>query len=78
MDPRGDTDPLYVLFWDFDGTLVYSRHLWSQAMCEAVNEAAGTELVGIEEVRPHILIQYLLKKLLEKFLNLKLILKNLL
>lgn len=53
MDPRGDTDPLYVLFWDFDGTLVYSRHLWSQAMCEAVNEAAGTELVGIEEVRPH-------------------------
>ena len=41
----------FVLFWDFDGTLVYSDHLWSRAMCETVNEAAGKDLVRLEDVR---------------------------
>lgn len=42
-----------VLFWDFDGTLVYSDHLWSRAMCEAINEAADRPLVCLKDVRPH-------------------------
>ena len=58
IDQRGHAEPPYVLFWDFDGTLAYSPHLWSEAMCEAVNEAAGTDLICLEEVRPHMRVGF--------------------
>lgn len=41
-----------VLFWDFDGTLVYSDHLWSRAALSALGEEASRHEIGWQEIRP--------------------------
>lgn len=42
-----------VLFWDFDGTLVYCHHLWSSSMWRALTDEPFGENITLEEVRPH-------------------------
>lgn len=42
-----------VLFWDFDGTLVYCHHLWSSSMWRALTDEPSGENITLEEVRPH-------------------------
>lgn len=42
-----------VLFWDFDGTLVYCHHLWSSSMWRALTDEPAGEDITLEEVRPH-------------------------
>lgn len=41
-----------VLFWDFDGTLVYCHHLWSSSMWRAITDEPAGEDITLEEVRP--------------------------
>lgn len=40
-----------VIFWDFDGTLVYSEHLWSGSMYRAIREINPTAPVTFEAIR---------------------------
>lgn len=40
-----------VIFWDFDGTLVYSEHLWSGSMYRAIREIAPDTAVTFEAIR---------------------------
>lgn len=42
-----------VIFWDFDGTLVYCHHLWSSSMWRALTDEPSGENITLEEVRPH-------------------------
>ena len=42
-----------VLFWDFDGTLVYCHHLWSSSMWRALTDEPTGENITLEEVRPY-------------------------
>ena len=42
-----------VLFWDFDGTLVYCHHLWSSSMWRALTDEPSGENITLEEVRPY-------------------------
>ena len=47
-----------TIFWDFDGTLVYCHHLWSnsvlQVICETVPEYGAT----LDDVRPYMASGY--------------------
>ena len=38
-----------VLFWDFDGTLVYCHHLWSSSMWRALTDEPSGENITLEE-----------------------------
>lgn len=40
-----------VIFWDFDGTLVYSKHLWSGSMYRAICEIDPGTTVSFEDIR---------------------------
>ena len=40
-----------VIFWDFDGTLVHSRHLWSNAVLASLRQTADTPYT-LEHIRP--------------------------
>lgn len=42
-----------VLFWDFDGTLVYCHHLWSSSMWRAITDEPAGENITLEQVRPY-------------------------
>ncbi len=42
-----------VIFWDFDGTLVYSNPLWSGSVYAALKETDGSTEVRFEDVRKH-------------------------
>lgn len=42
-----------VVFWDFDGTLVYSRHLWSSSVYAALKETEAETAVSFGDVRKH-------------------------
>jgi putative hydrolase of the HAD superfamily len=43
-----------ALFWDFDGTLVKSPHLWSSSLLRALKDAWPGCLCTLEDVRPHL------------------------
>ncbi len=46
-----------TIFWDFDGTLVSSPHMWSNSMLEALKDTVPYSAVTIEDIRrytPHI------------------------
>lgn len=47
-----------VLFWDFDGTLVYCHHLWSSSMWRAITDEPAGEDITLEEVRPYMQMGY--------------------
>lgn len=43
-----------ALFWDFDGTLVKSPHLWSASLLRALKEAWPGCICTLQDVRPHL------------------------
>jgi putative hydrolase of the HAD superfamily len=43
-----------ALFWDFDGTLVNSPHLWSTSLLRALRDAWPGCLCTLNDVRPHL------------------------
>lgn len=42
-----------VLFWDFDGTLVYSNSLWSKSAHKAMLDVNPSSTITWEELRPY-------------------------
>ncbi|MDE7124064.1 MAG: hypothetical protein K2N83_01070, partial [Eubacterium sp.] len=42
---------MIVVFWDFDGTLVYSNPLWSKSVYEALKNVCSDTLVTFNEIR---------------------------
>lgn len=44
---------MIVLFWDFDGTLVYSNPLWSRSVHKALKEIDADTDVTFEDLRKH-------------------------
>lgn len=40
-----------VIFWDFDGTLIYSEHLWSSNVYEALKCADKNTKIAFSEIR---------------------------
>lgn len=42
-----------VVCWDFDGTLVYSHHLWSSSVLEALKDTDPNTDVAFSDVRKH-------------------------
>ncbi len=45
-----------VLFWDFDGTLVYCHHLWSNSVLTVLRENGVS--AALDDVRPHMASGY--------------------
>jgi len=43
-----------VLFWDFDGTLVSSPHLWSVSVLQVLRENLPEYPCALEDIRPHL------------------------
>ncbi len=43
-----------ALFWDFDGTLVHSPHLWSASLLHAIKDAWPGCSITLADVRPHL------------------------
>lgn len=43
-----------ALFWDFDGTLVKSPHLWSTSLLRALQDAWPGCPCSLQDVRPHL------------------------
>ena len=43
-----------ALFWDFDGTLVKSPHLWSTSLLRSLKEAWPGCICTLQDVRPHL------------------------
>ncbi len=43
-----------ALFWDFDGTLVKSPHLWSTSLLRALKEAWPGCICTLQDVRPYL------------------------
>ena len=43
-----------ALFWDFDGTLVQSPHLWSTSLLRALKDAWPGYSCTLSDVRPHL------------------------
>ncbi len=41
-----------TLFWDFDGTLVYSVHLWSGTLLKTLERYTENNTVTLDEIRP--------------------------
>ncbi len=41
-----------VIFWDFDGTLAHSRHLWTNSICDALKQADPETNIGFDQLRP--------------------------
>ena len=41
-----------VIFWDFDGTLAHSRHLWTNSICDALKQADPGTGIGFDQLRP--------------------------
>lgn len=41
-----------VIFWDFDGTLVYSHHLWSGTLLKTLQLYTEDNKVTLEQIRP--------------------------
>lgn len=42
-----------VVCWDFDGTLVYSHHLWSSSVFEALKDTVPNADVDFKDIRKH-------------------------
>lgn len=42
-----------AIFWDFDGTLVYSDHLWSGSLLRLITAEAPQKGIVLDEVREH-------------------------
>ncbi len=42
-----------VLFWDFDGTLAYSRSLWNNALLRALRKREPESALVIDDIRPY-------------------------
>lgn len=40
-----------IVYWDFDGTLVWSEHLWSSSVFRALNEANSENGVAFNDIR---------------------------
>ncbi len=40
-----------IICWDFDGTLVYSEHLWSSSVFRALNETVTNHNVAFNDIR---------------------------
>lgn len=49
---------MIVLFWDFDGTLVYSNSLWSKSVYSALKEVEKNTTVEFSELRKHMAYGY--------------------
>lgn len=41
-----------VIFWDFDGTLVYSEHLWSGSLLKTLERYTPDNKITLNEIRP--------------------------
>ncbi|MBQ8826536.1 MAG: HAD family hydrolase [Oscillospiraceae bacterium] len=41
-----------AIFWDFDGTLVYSRHLWSGSLLKTLERYTENNTVTLDNIRP--------------------------
>ncbi len=42
-----------AIFWDFDGTLVHSNHLWSGSLLRLITAVAPEKGIKLDEVREH-------------------------
>ncbi len=42
-----------VIFWDFDGTVVYSTHLWSSSVLRALKDTELETLIELEGIRKY-------------------------
>ncbi len=42
-----------VVFWDFDGTLVYSNPLWSGSVYKALKDTDSGTKICFEDIRKH-------------------------
>lgn len=42
-----------VIFWDFDGTVVYSTHLWSSSVLSALKEVEPETHIRLEDIRKY-------------------------
>ena len=42
-----------AIFWDFDGTLVYSEHLWSGSLLRTLELYTKDNRITLDEIRPH-------------------------
>lgn len=40
-----------IIFWDFDGTLAYSNHLWSTTVYNSLKEAAPNSKIEFPQIR---------------------------
>ena len=47
-----------VVFWDFDGTLVYCHHLWSNSVFDALKSVEPDTDVSFQEIRKHMAYGY--------------------
>lgn len=43
-----------ALFWDFDGTLVYSNHMWSETVYQVLKNNVPGCMAGYEDIRPFV------------------------
>jgi HAD superfamily hydrolase (TIGR01549 family) len=43
-----------ALFWDFDGTLVYSNHMWSETVYQVLKDNVPGCMAGYEDIRPFV------------------------
>lgn len=41
-----------TIFWDFDGTLVYSEHLWSGSLYRSLQRYTSHKDITLDEIRP--------------------------
>lgn len=39
-----------IIFWDFDGTLAYSNHLWSTTVYNSLKEAAPNSKIALDYI----------------------------
>lgn len=42
-----------VLYWDFDGTLVHSEHLWSRSVFQALKAVVPNTPLSVSDIYPH-------------------------
>lgn len=42
-----------IIFWDFDGTLAYSNHLWSTTVYNSLKEAAPNSKIEFQQIRKY-------------------------
>jgi putative hydrolase of the HAD superfamily len=60
-----------ALFWDFDGTLVHSNHLWSKSVHKVLKQNINNCNISLEQIRPHLKTGFTWHTPNEDFSNLK-------